>query len=160
MRRVVARWAAGLLGALAAAGLAQAHKPHFPEGVFTAKTIAIVNDTRTPQVEKGADDALASWGQFKVVEDPQLADVVLRFEKSRQHEGRNTETPGEDGKNASYGYSMSFSSRIEMKAFFKDADTPFYSTTTEDGKAKAGTSCINAFHTAFRDARQAGQPQP
>lgn len=140
--------------ALVAAGLAQSSQRAFPDGVFTAKTIAVINDTRTPGVEKGANDALTSWGQFKVVDDPQLADVTLRFEKSRQHEGHDTQKQEPDGQNKSYGYSMSFSSSIEMKAFYKDADTPFFSTKTEDSKAKAGTTCINSLHTAFRSALQ------
>ncbi|HLI78299.1 MAG TPA: hypothetical protein VKV02_15235, partial [Acidobacteriaceae bacterium] len=138
--------------------LAQTAPKAFPDGVFTAKTVAIVNDTKTPTVEKGADEALASWGQFKVVDDPQLADVVLRFEKSRQREGRDTQKTDGTGKPTDYGYEMSFSSTIEMKAYYKDADTPFYSTRTDDGKAKAGTTCINNLHTAFRAAASGRKP--
>ena len=136
---------------LSAAFAQTANKP-FPGAVLTASTIAIVNDTHTPAVEKGADDALKSWGQFKLVDDPQLAEVTLRFEKSRQHEGRDTQKTDPNGKPTDYGYEMSFSSSIEMTAFYKDADAPFFSTKTDDSKAKAGTTCINNFHTAFRTA--------
>jgi hypothetical protein len=134
------------------AAWAQTGQKAFPDGVFTAKTIAIVNDTKQPGVEKGADEALAQWGQFKVVDDPQLADVVLRFDKAGHHEGRDTQKTDSAGKPAEYGYEMSFSSTIQMKAYYKDADAPFYATKTDDGKQKAGSTCINAFHTAWRDA--------
>ncbi len=139
-------------------GTTQSPKDAFPTGVFAAKTVAIINDTRTPGVEKGAAEALASWGQFKIVSDPQLAEITLRFEKTRQHEGRDTQKTDDDGKNTSYGYSMSFESTIAMRAFFKDADTPFYSTKTEDSKNKAGTTCVNSFHTAYRTALQQNKP--
>lgn len=134
------------------AAWAQTGPKAFPDGVFTARTVAIVNDTKQPGVEKGADEALAQWGQLKVVDDPQLADVVLRFEKATHHEGRDTQKTDQTGKPTDYGYEMSFSSTIQMKAYYKDADAPFYSTKTDDGKQKAGTTCINAFHTAWREA--------
>ncbi len=137
---------------VSAAAFAQVAGKPFPDGVFSAKTVAVVNDTRTPAVEKGAEDALAAWGQFKVVDDPQLADVTLRFEKARQHEGHDTQKTDDTGKPTDYGYTMSFGSTISMKAFFKDTEAPFYTTKTEDGKAKAGTTCVNSFHAAFREA--------
>jgi hypothetical protein len=40
-----------------------------------------------------------------------------------------------------------------MKVYLKDADTPFYTTKTDDSKKKAGISCVNDFRTAFRAAR-------
>ena len=49
---------------LIASVAAQTGKNAFPEGIFQAKTIAVINDTHTPQVDKGAEDALKSWGQF------------------------------------------------------------------------------------------------
>jgi hypothetical protein len=140
------------------AAAAQTGKSTFPETVFAAKTAAIVNDTHTPGVEKGAADALQAWGQFKVVDDPQLADVTIRFEKNRQREGHDSQTPDPNGKDTSYSYTMSFSSSIHMTVSLKDGDKPFYSTTTEDSKAKAGSTCINSFHTAFREARQQQKP--
>ncbi len=145
-------------GVVFSAGWAQTQAKPFPDGVFTAKTVAIVNDTRQPGVEKGADDALASWGQFKVVEDPQLADVVIRFEKAGHHEGRDTQKSDATGKPTDYGYEMSFSSTITMKAYFKDEDAAFYATKTDDSKAKAGTSCINSFHSAWRSAMVTRKP--
>lgn len=153
MKRFVLQ-AAVIGGALLSAAWAQTSAKAFPVGVFTAKTIAIVNDTKQPGVEKGADEALAQWGQFKVVDDPQLADVTLRFEKAGHREGRDTQKTDQTGKPTDYGYEMSFSSTISMTAFFKDADAPFYSTKTDDGKVKAGTTCINAFHTAWRVAQE------
>lgn len=140
------------------AAAAQTSKASLPETVFAAKTVAIVNDTRTPGVEKGAVDALQAWGQFKVVDDPQIADITIRFERNRQHEGHDSQTPDANGKDTNYSYSMSFTSTIHMTASLKDADKPFYSTTTEDSKAKAGSTCINSLHTAFREARQQQKP--
>ena len=141
-----------LLCAAVVCSAQSAPKP-FPAGVLGAKTIAIINDTHTPAVEKGADDALASWGQFKIVDDPQLADITLRFDKKRQHEGRDSQKTGDDGQ-TSYSYGMSFGSNIEMKAFYKDTDAPFFFTKTDDSKNKAGLSCINSFHEAYRNALQ------
>lgn len=147
-----------LCGVVVSAAWAQTETKPFPNSVFTAKTVAIVNDTKQPAVEKGADEALASWGQLKVVDDPQLADVVLRFEKAGHHEGRDTQKSDQTGKPTDYGYEMSFGSTITMKAYFKDDDAAFYSTKTDDSKAKAGTACINSFHTAWRSAVAAKKP--
>lgn len=157
MRSTWARTAV-LFGALMGTAGAQTGKAVFPDGVFAAKTVAIIDDTHTSGVAKGAADALQSWGQFKIVDDPQLADVTLRFEKNRNHEGRDSQTADPNGKDTSYSYSMSFSSSIHMAAFFKDSDKPFYATTTDDSKTKAGVSCINSFHAAFRQARQPPKP--
>lgn len=159
MKSFILRAAAACAITLSTAA-AQTTRAPFPEGVYAAKTVAIVDDSRSPGVQKGATEALQSWGQFKVVDDPQLADVTIRFEKTRQHEGRDSQTKDPNGKDTSYGYSMSFSSSIHMSVFLKDADKPFYATTTEDSKAKAGSTCINSFHTAFRESRQQQTPQP
>lgn len=140
------------------AAWAQTTAKPFPDAVFSARTIAIVNDTKQPGVEKGADEALAQWGQFKVVDDPQLADVVLHFDKAVHHQGRDTQKTDDTGKPTDYGYEMSFSSTISMTAFYKDDDKPFYSTKTDDGKQKGGTTCINAFRTAWRAAMAAKKP--
>lgn len=158
MRQLTARIVV-TCGVMLTAAMAQTTGKGFPAGVFSAKTVAVVNDTKTPAVEKGADDALKNWGQFKLVDDPQLADVTLRFDKTREHEGHDTQKTDATGKPTDYGYSMSFGSKIHMQAYLKDSDTPFYSTQTEDGKAKAGTTCVNDFHTAFRAAMQQ-QKQP
>ena len=103
--------------------------------------------------------ALKSWGQFTVVDDPQLADITLRFEKSRERTGagtpQKTEADGKPVGDPSYGYSLSFGSKIHMKAYLKDGDAAFYTTQTEDGKLKAGMGCVNDLHTAFRAAKAA-----
>ncbi len=129
--------------------------------VLTAKTIAVVNDTRDPKVQDGAVAALKNWGQFTVVDDPQLADITLRFDKTKEHSGSavppKTDADGKPLGDPSYGYSMNFGSKIHMKAYLKDGDDAFYTTQTDDGKAKAGTGCVNEFHTAFRGAK-AAQP--
>ena len=140
----------------------QAAKNDIPAAVLTAKTVAIVNDTRDPKVADGAVAALKSWGQFTVVDDPQVADITLRFEKTKEHSGAST--PGKtdaDGKpvgDPSYGYSFSMSSQIHMKAYSKDADTAFFTTKTDDGKVKAGMGCVNDLHTAFRAAKAGATP--
>lgn len=154
-------WAVLLVASTTVMLHAQSAARPFPEGVYTAKTVAIVNDTKQPTVEKGADTALSNWGQLKVVDDPQLADIVLRFEKATHHDGRDTQKSDSTGKPTDYGYEMSFSATITMKAFYKDSDTAFYSTRTDDSKAKAGTACIDALHTAWRTnaAQRAPVPQ-
>ncbi len=130
-----------------------------PAAALGAKTVAIVNDTRDPKVADGAVAALKSWGQFTVVDDPQVADITLRFDKTKERSGAST--PGKtdaDGKpvgDPSYGYSMTFGSKIHMKAYLKDGDAAFFTTKTDDGKVKAGMGCVNDFHTAFRAAKGA-----
>ena len=148
-----------VLGSVAASAVfGQGASSAFPAAALAAKTIAIVNGTSHPQVEKGAADALQSWRQFKVVDDPEMADITLRFEKNRTHEGASTQKADANGKPTDWGYGMSFGSSIRMTASLKDADKPFYSTKTDESKTKAGLSCINDFHTAFRNARQQGKP--
>lgn len=147
-------------GAVLGSALAQTAGGGFPPAVLTAKTIAVVNETKTPDVEKGAEETLASWSQFKVVDDPAVADVTLRFDKNRTHEGRDTQKTDANGKPTDYGYSMSFGSSIQMKAYLKDSDTPFYTTKTDDSKKKAGVSCVNDFHSAYRAAWQKAHAQP
>ena len=129
-----------------------------PPAALAAKTIAVVNDTRDSLVTKGASNALQAWGQFTLVDDPSVADLTLRFEKTKEHEGSNSQSTDPDTNKTNYGYSMSFSSSIHMKAYLKDGDVPFYTTKTDDAKAKAGTSCVNDFRTALRSARQPTRP--
>ena len=93
-----------------------------------------------------------------MVDDPQLADITLRFEKNKTHEGASTQKTDANGKPTDWGYGMSFGSSIRMTAVQKDAETPFFSTKTDDAKAKAGLSCVNDFHTAFRNALQSAKP--
>ncbi len=135
----------------------QTAKESFPAAALQAKTVAIVNDTRDAKVADGAAAALRSWGQFTIVDDPQLADITLRFDKTKERSGAGTpQKTDADGKpvgDPSYGYSMSFSSQIHMKAYLKDGDAAFFTTKTDDSKVKAGMGCVNDFHTAFRAAR-------
>ena len=92
--------------ALLAAGLAQSSS--FPAAVFSAKTIAIINDTPTSAVAEGATNALRAWGQFKIVDDPDSADVTLRFDKSREHQGQDSHKTDANGNSTDYSYSMTF----------------------------------------------------
>ncbi|MGI4827976.1 MAG: hypothetical protein ACRYFU_07280 [Janthinobacterium lividum] len=124
-----------------------------PPAVLAAKTVAIVNDTRDPKVTDGAVAALKSWGQFTVVDDPQVADLTLRFDKTKERSGSNSQTTDPNTNKASYGYSVSVSSQIHMKVYLRDGDAGVYATKTDDSKAKAGMGCVNDFHTAFRAAK-------
>ena len=130
----------------------------FPAAVLSAKTVAVVNDTRDPGVTKGAETALQSWGQFTVVDDPSAADITLRFDKTRERSGTSTQGTDPNTSKPDYGYSVSISSSIHMHAYTRDGDAPFYATKTDDSKAKAGMSCVNDFHTAYRTARQQAKP--
>ncbi len=103
----------------------------FPAEALHAKTVAIVNDTHNDDVEKGAASALAAWGQFKLTEDAENADVTLRFDKTTDHNGQSSEKPGDDGK-PSYSYGMSFGTSIHMKAYTKTGFAPFYTAKTGD----------------------------
>ena len=149
-----------VFGVCAGAVLAQSASSPFPAVALAAKTIAIVNETGDHGVDKGAVDALASWGQFRVVDDPEQADMTLRFVKTKTHEGTSTQKTDANGKQTDSGYSVTFGSSIRMTALIKDGDAPFFSTKTEDAKGKAGMSCVNDFHTAFRNALEQGRRRP
>jgi hypothetical protein len=123
-----------------------------PKSLASAKTVAVLNDTHVDAVAQGAVDALKAWGRFTVVDDPDNADLTLRFDKSKDHEGRDSQTPDSDGK-TSYGYSMSSSTSIHMKAYLKDGDAPFYTTKTDNSKKKAGMACVSDFRTALQAGR-------
>ena len=96
--------------------LAQSTSRPFPASALAAKTVAIVNETGNHDVEKGAVAALASWGQFRVVDDPEQADITLRFVKTKTHEGTSTQKSDEAGKQTDSGYSMTFGSSIHRVA--------------------------------------------
>lgn len=149
MKRAFTILAAGWF-ALIAAGAAQSSS--FPPAVFTARTIAIVNDTTSSAVSDGATSALRAWGQFKVIDDPDSADLTLRFDKSKEHQGQDTHKSDSNGNPTDYGYSMTFGSAIHMKAYVKGSETPFYTTKTDDSKAKAGMSCVEDFRNVYRIA--------
>ncbi len=135
--------------ALLGFGLAQSSSP-FPAPVFAARTIAIINDTPTEAVAQGATTALRAWGQFKIVDDPDSADLTLHFDKSKDHQGQDSHKTDANGNPTDYSYSMSFSSAIHMKAYLKGTDTPFYTTKTDDSRTQAGVSCVNDFRNMYR----------
>ena len=129
----------------------------FPAAALSAKTVAIVNDTHDPKVVDGALTALRSWGQFTVVDDPSVADLTLRFDRSKERSGaatpQKTDADGKPVGEPSYGYSFSSSSQVHLKVFLKDGDATFWTIKTGDSKVKAGMGCVNAFHTAWRSAK-------
>jgi hypothetical protein len=136
--------------ALIVAAVAQSSS--FPPAVFTAKTVAIINDTTSGDVATGATNALRAWGQFKVVDDPDSADLTLRFDKSKEHQGQDTHKTDANGNATDYGYSMTFGNQIHMKAYVKGSETSFYTTKTDESKAKAGMSCVEDFRNIYRMA--------
>jgi hypothetical protein len=149
MKRAFTTLAAVWIALIAAAA---AQSSSFPPAVFTAKTIAIVNDTTSNAVTDGATNALRAWGQFKVIDDPESADVTLHFDKSKEHQGQDSQKTDSSGNPTDYSYSMTFGSAIHMKAYVKGSETPFYTTKTDDSKAKAGSSCVEDFRNVYRIA--------
>lgn len=125
----------------------------FPAALYIAKTVAIVNDTRADAVSEGAVQALRAWGHFTVVDDPDTADVTLRFDKTREHSGQDAQKPDPNTGQTSYSYGMSFGTSIHMKAYLKTADSPFYTNKTDDSKKKAGMACVSDFRSAMQAAR-------
>ena len=123
-----------------------------PRIALAAKTIAILNDTKTGEVSDGALVQLKRWGQFTVVDDTDSADIVLRFDKKTDREKQNSQSTDDKG-NTSYSGSLSFSSQVHMRAYLKGADSPFYTTKTDDSKRKAGISCVTSFERAWIEAR-------
>lgn len=124
----------------------------FPKVVFTAKTVAIVNNTHNEAVSDGAVEALKRWGHFTVIDDSDIADITLTFGKKSTHSGTSSQTTGDDGKPSS-NYSMSFSSSIDMSATVKGEDKPFYTTSTDESKKKAGNNCVRDLQSAYDSAR-------
>lgn len=137
--------------ALAAVVAAVAQSP-IPKAAFTAKTIAILNDTKTGEVSDGALEQLKRWGHFTVVDDSDSADIVLRFDKKTDREKQNNQSTDEKG-TTSYSTTLSFSSQVHMRAYLKGSESPFYTTQTGDSKKKAGISCVTSFEKAWVEAR-------
>ena len=133
-------------------GAAQIDPKSFPKAVFAAKTVAILNSTHSDEVEKGAVEVLQRWHRFTIVDDPDTADVILTFDKKSAHEGKDSQKTDSTGKPTEYGYGISFSSSITMKASLKGSDTPFYTTKTGDSKKKAGATCVNNLEAAYLEA--------
>ena len=120
----------------------------FPQAVFVAKTVAIINNTHNDAVGQGAVEALRRWGKLSVIADPDLADMILVFDEKSQHEGSSSQQPDKDGKPSS-SYSMSFSSSVFMKASLKDAPGSFYTASTSESKKKAGDECVRELEQAY-----------
>ena len=133
-----------------AAVSAPAQQP-IPKTALAAKTIAILNDTKSGEVSDGALEQLKRWGHFTVVDDTDSADIVLRFDKKTNREKQNSQSTDDKG-TTSYSASFSFSSQVHMRAYLKGADSPFYTTKTDDSKRKAGISCVTSFETAWLQA--------
>jgi hypothetical protein len=133
----------------AVATLAQSSIPNI---ALAAKTIAILNDTKTGEVSEGALEQLKRWGHFTVVDDTDSADIVLRFDKKTDREKQNSQSTDDKG-NTSYSGGFSFSSQVHMRAYLKGADSPFYTTKTDDSKKKAGISCVTSFEKAWIETR-------
>ncbi|WP_263384203.1 hypothetical protein [Granulicella arctica] len=132
--------------------LAQRDIGAMPKEVFTAKTVAIVNNTHNDQVEQGAIEALKRRGKLTVIDDSDVADVTLTFDKRSEHEGTSKTTTGDDGKpNTSYG--MTFGSSTYMKAVLKGSVLPFFKTSTGDSKKKAGIGCVTDLESAYNSGR-------
>ena len=142
-----------LIAFVAGPAFAQSSPNALPKAVFAAKTIALINDTHTDAVADGAIEQLKKWGHFTVVDDSDNADITLRFDKNKDHDGRSTQKTDANGNPTDYGFSMTFSSTIHMKAYLKGSDAPFYTTKSDDAKKKAGVSCISSFESAYLDAR-------
>ena len=123
-----------------------------PKAALAAKTIAILNDTKTGDVSDGALEQLKRWGHFTVVDDTDSADIVLRFDKKTDREKQSSQSTNDDG-TTSYSGGMTFSSQVHMRAYLKGADSPFYTTKTDDSKRKAGISCVTSFERAWIEAR-------
>jgi hypothetical protein len=123
-----------------------------PRPALAAKTIAIVNDTKTGEVSDGALEQLKRWGHFTVVDDTDSADIVLRFDKKTDREKQNSQWTDDKGQ-TTYSGTLSFSSQVHMRAYLKGADSPFYTTKTDDSKKKAGISCVTSFEKAWIEAR-------
>ena len=137
-----------VLASSAGAAYAQKAITPFPKEALAAKTVAIVNNTHNEAVTEGAIEALKRWGRFTVVDDSDIADLTLTFDKKSEHDGASSQKPGDNGK-PDYSYSMSFSSSIHMHAALKRSDTSFYSTTTSESKKKAGAECVTDLQRAY-----------
>ena len=136
---------------LVAVVAAVAEEP-MPRSAYAAKTIAIVNDTRSGEVTDGALEQLKGWGHFAVVDDADSADIVLRFDKKTDREKQSSHSTDDKG-TTTWSGGMTFSSQVHMRAYLKGSDSPFYTTQTGDSKKKAGVSCVTAFQKAWVEAR-------
>jgi hypothetical protein len=132
--------------------VAAAAQGPMPRAAFVAKTVAILNDTKTGEVSDGALEQLKRWGRLTLVDDAESADIVLRFDKKTDREQQNSQSTDDKGA-TSWSATTSFSSQVHMRAYLKGSDTPFYTTKTDDSKKKAGVTCVTSFEKAWLDAR-------
>jgi hypothetical protein len=134
------------------ASVAALAQQSIPPAALAAKTVAIRNDTKTAEVPDGALEQLKRWGHFTVVDDSDTADIVLRFDKKTDHEKQSSQSTNDDG-TTSYSGGMTFFPQVHMRAYLKGADSPFYSTQTDDSKKKAGINCVSSFQKAWIETR-------
>jgi hypothetical protein len=116
---------------------AQPNSNAFPAALATAKTIAIENDTHVDAITDGPDDRRCG--------------PALRQEQGPRRTRLPKAGPGHWPDELRLQHELLHF--VHMKVYLKDADTPFYTTKTDDSKKKAGISCVNDFRTAFRAAR-------
>ncbi len=133
---------------MASYSLGQGNKLPLPKPVFKAKTVVILNNTHNADVEQGAVEALKRWGKLTVIDDVDLADITLTFDKKSGHEGTSSQKPDKDG-NPSSSFGVSFSSSIHMSATLKGESTAFYNATTSESKKKAGAECVTDLQQAY-----------
>lgn len=72
------RWLVGLL--LAACAFAQDSFAPLPAKITSAKSVYISNLTDNPQVADAAYSELKKWGRFEVVDSPEKADLIFKFQ--------------------------------------------------------------------------------
>ena len=92
-----------------------------PQAARTAKTIAILNDTKSGDVSEGALEQLSRWSHFTVVDDADSADIVLRFDKKTDREKQSSQSTDDKGQ-TTYSGGMSFSSQVHMRAYLKGSE--------------------------------------
>lgn len=119
-----------------------------PLEALKAKTIAIVNKTGKAVIENGADDELAKWGRFTLVDDPSTADITLVIYKPGVVDNQK-DTPKTDGTCCDQSYSSSFTFGTDMKAYLKGRSIYFYSTDSSSSAKHAGHNLIKDFRKNF-----------
>ena len=134
------------------AAISSSAQKSIPRAAYTAKTVAILHDTKTVEVSDGALEQLKRWGHFTIVDDADTADIVLRFDKKTDREKQNSQSTDDKG-SSSYSTSFTFSSQVHMRAYLKGSDSPFYTTQTGDSKKKAGSTCVTSFEKAWLEGQ-------
>lgn len=94
----ISKTAVIVLALLVVTGIANSKDKHapLPSQVLTAKKVYIDNQSGFAQVMDRAYDELTKWGRFKIVQNPQDADLLLRFSAET--------TPGQSGSVSTYDY--------------------------------------------------------